>query len=452
MGLNYNPASVIDGLVYYLDIMNTRCYSGTGNTLYNLANSAIGTTIVSGITYDTDFKKNLNFNGSSGYMFSNDTSLDFTNKDFTIQTTLKLNGLSNGFTGSYGSMICAGAALTNNSSIFRFSGTATSYYALALWHQPTSTAIERNYNFQTNKIYNLAVTKNTTQIEFFVDGVSVGTASTTSTFNFTANGFAIGRWYYPGSEQYLKGSIFDFKAYDRALTNDEIVQNYNSSKGRYITPENIVTNGLILNIDPANSSSYSGIGNTIYDLSGLGNTGTLTNSPTFTGLNSGNIVLDGTNDYIEIPSISLNTSFTIDMYCNVNNLSSTYVIVGKYGGGAYDFWLGLSGDRFKFSISMPNKIEPITSSISANTWYHVCAVYNATNITASIYLNGILSQTYNGSSIFQNPPGNYAIGAFGAAGGYYFPGYFSSHKLYNRALSQEEIQQNYNATKGRFGL
>ena len=50
MGLNYNPASVIDGLVYYLDIMNTRCYSGTGNTLYNLANSAIGTTIVSGIT------------------------------------------------------------------------------------------------------------------------------------------------------------------------------------------------------------------------------------------------------------------------------------------------------------------------------------------------------------------------------------------------------------------
>ena len=37
MGLNYNPASVIDGLVYYLDIMNTRCYSGTGNTLYNLA-------------------------------------------------------------------------------------------------------------------------------------------------------------------------------------------------------------------------------------------------------------------------------------------------------------------------------------------------------------------------------------------------------------------------------
>jgi hypothetical protein len=128
------------------------------------------------------------------------------------------------------------------------------------------------------------------------------------------------------------------------------------------------------------------------------------------------------------------------------------VIVGKYGGGAYDFWLGVSGSRFKFSISMANKIEPQTATISANTWYHVVAVYNASALTASIYLNGVLAQTSNGSSAFQNPPGNYAIGAFGAAGGYYFPGYFSSHKLYNRVLSATEIQQNYNATKGRFGL
>ena len=450
MGLNYNPASVIDGLVYYLDIMNTRCYSGTGVTLYNLANSAIGTTIVSGITYDTDFKKNLNFNGSSGYMLSNDTSLNFATNDFTIQTTLKLNGLSNNFNGVYNSKICAGS--DSNSSIFQFSGTATSYYQIGLYNEPTSAFDGVNYPFLTNKIYNLTVTKNTSLIEFFVDGVSIGSTTSTKSYNFTGGGFAIGRWYFPGYEVYLKGSIFDFKAYNRAISIEEIKQNYNSSKSRFTTPENIVTNGLVLNVDPANFNSYSGIGNTIYDLSGFGNTGTVTNSPTFSGLNSGNIVLDGTNDYIEIPSISLNTSFTIDMYCNVNNLSSTYVIVGKYGGGAYDFWLGVTGSRFRFSISMPNKIEPQTATISANTWYHVAAVYNASALTASIYLNGVLAQTSNGSSAFQNPPGNYAIGAFGAAGGFYFPGYFSSHKLYNRVLSATEIQQNYNATKGRFGL
>ena len=97
MGLNYNPAAVIQGLVMYMDITNSRSYSGSGNTVYNLTNSGIAATIIGGITYDNDNKKNLNFNGSSGYMFSNDTSMNFGTNDFTIQTTLKLNGLSNSF-------------------------------------------------------------------------------------------------------------------------------------------------------------------------------------------------------------------------------------------------------------------------------------------------------------------------------------------------------------------
>jgi hypothetical protein len=453
MGLNYNPASVIDGLVYYLDIMNTRCYSGTGNTLYNLANSAIGTTIVSGITYDTDFKKNLNFNGSSGYMFSNDTSLDFTNKDFTIQTTLKLNGLSNGFTGSYGSMICAGAALTNNSSIFRFSGTATSYYALALWHQPTSTAIERNYNFQTNKIYNLAVTKNTTQIEFFVDGVSVGTASTTSSFNFTANGFAIGRWYYPGSEQYLKGSIFDFKAYNRALTNDEIVQNYNSSKGRYITPENIVTNGLVLNIDPANSSSYSGIGNTIYDLSGFGNTGTLTNGPTFSALNSGSIVLDGTNDYVSFSnayasSFGITSNATISVWAKIIDENYYQPFIGFYNpsaGNRSDFGIDIHADD-TLRIWKSDSASGTANTIFFDNWDHYVLTSDATSL--KVYRNTILLQNASIAGTITNNR-MFIIGSNWDGTGRIN---FSQVQIYNRALSATEIQQNYNATKGRFGL
>jgi hypothetical protein len=61
MGLNYNPASVIQGLVMYMDITNPRSYSGSGNTVFNLANSGIAATIITGITYDNDSKKNLNF-------------------------------------------------------------------------------------------------------------------------------------------------------------------------------------------------------------------------------------------------------------------------------------------------------------------------------------------------------------------------------------------------------
>jgi hypothetical protein len=450
MGLNYNPASVIDGLVYYLDIMNTRCYSGTGNTLYNLANSAIGTTIVSGITYDTDFKKNLNFNGSSGYMFSNDTSLDFTNKDFTIQTTLKLNGLSNGFSGAYDHSICAGAALTNNSSIFYVNGTGTSINGIGLWHQPTSTSIEKYTNIQTNKIYNLAVTKNTTQIEFFVDGVSVGTASTTSSFNFTANGFAIGRWYFPGYEQYLKGSIFDFKAYNRALSIEELQQNYNSSKGRYITPENIVTKDLAVYYNVSESSSYSGIGNTIFDLSGSGNTGALTNGPTFSAFNGGSLVLDGSNDYVLVnnaANILSKTAYTKIAFIYISNFSTVNNIISGGFSGQHAFWM-FGTDKLNAGHNGAWNTVVGATSLSLNTWYFAAVTYSDST-GWKLYLNGREDGTSATTTTFT---GNQEISIGSYSTGNNFTGRIGSAFVYNRALSATEIQQNYNATKGRFGL
>ena len=66
----------------------------------------------------------------------------------------------------------------------------------------------------------------------------------------------------------------------------------------------IVTSGLVLALDAANKVSYPGTGTTWYDLSGNGNTGTITNGPTFSNVNLGTIVFDGTNDYVSIPSTS----------------------------------------------------------------------------------------------------------------------------------------------------
>lgn len=450
MGLNYNPASVTQGLVYYLDFTNTRCYSGSGNTLINLANGAIGITIVSGITYDTDNRKNLNFNGSSGYMTGNDTNLDFSTSDFTIQTTLKLNGLSNGFTGAYGSAVCAGSALTNNSSILQFSGTASSHYGVALWHQPTSSNIGRNYNFQTNKIYNLAVTKRYNVVEFFVDGTSIGTTTTSNNFNFTANGFAIGRWYYPGYEQYLKGNIYDFRAYNRALSIDEIQQNYFAQTKRYYNEENIVTNGLVLNIDPSKSTSYSGVGNTIYDLSGFGNTGTLTNGPTFSALNGGNIVFDGTNDTILLNRndiISGTQNFTIDAYI-YPVITTAEHIFGNYNGGNTN-GLELYLYQGKVTLYYGGTFTFSNPVILANNWYHVCAVRN--NNTTYIYVNGMLDTTgTNSTSVTTTRV--YSIGNGYDYNGEAFYGNISQVKVYNRALSQQEISQNFNALRSRFGI
>jgi len=457
MGLNYNPTIVPDGLVMYMDITNSRSYSGSGNTVYNLVNGGIAGTIVTGITYDNFSAKNLNFNGSSGYMFSNDTSMDFSTSDFTIQTTLELNGLSNGFSSAYGTVICAGAALTNNSSILQFVGTATSHYAIGLWHQPTTTTIGRNYNFQTNKIYNIAVVKNTSQVEFFVDGASIGTTTSSNFFNFTANGFAIGRWYFSGYEQYLKGNIYELKAYNRALSNQEIAQNYDAVKGRFVTPENIVTNGLILNLDSSKANSYSGVGNTIYDLSGFGNTGTLTNGPTFSGLNGGAIVFDGSNDTIPFTISNFNNILSVEIWMKM----TSFTLGMPFGFYKYDVlsYNGAIGYNTSNSDMYGLTSTQVTNLGLLNQWKHyIFEMRSDVPYTNNkIYVNGeiqtlsqILFSEISNLRNFNNGSGK--ISGWLADGGYNQSMDLGSFRIYNRALTQQEILQNYNATKSRFGL
>jgi hypothetical protein len=384
-------------------------------------------------------------------MLGNDTNLDFSTSDFTIQTTLKLNGLSNGFTGAYGSAVCAGSALTNNSSILQFSGTASSHYAIGLWHQPTTTFIGRNYNFQTNKIYNLAVTKRYNVVEFFVDGTSIGTTTSSNNFNFTANGFNIGRWYFPGYEQYLKGSIFDFRAYNRALSPEELQQNYFSQTKRYYNEENIVTNGLILNIDPSKSTSYSGVGNTIYDLSGVGNNGALINGPTFSSFNGGALVLDGSNDYVLVNNaadILSKTEYTKFIFFYVTSFSTNNnLISGGVSGLNHAFWLsgsnrlyaGHNGDWATFAGN---------TTLSLNTWY--CGAVTYSNVSGwKLYLNGVLDGTNANTTTFNNF-GELQIGAYANAN--LFTGRISLAMVYNRALTPKEISQNFNATRYRYGI
>ncbi len=462
MGLNYNPASVTQGLVYYLDLTNSRCYSGSGNTLTNLANGAIGITIVSGITYDTDYRKNLNFNGSSGYMTGNDTNLDFSTSDFTIQTTLKLNGLSNGFTGAFDQSICAGSALTNNSSIFFVSGTATSHNGLGLWHQPATTTIKRNFNFQTNKIYNLAVTKRFNLVEFFVDGTSIGTTTSSNNFNFTANGFAIGRWYYPGYEQYLKGSIFDFRAYNRALSIDEIQQNYFSQTKRYYNEENIVTNGLVLNIDPSKSTSYSGVGNTIYDLSGFGNTGALTNGPTFSGLNGGSLTFNGTSQYIDL--VPSGTGITLTSSSNYNISCWVYVdssqpkiapsIIEKYNGvGGYPIAIRYGSNSIYTIVYDGSNSAATGGSVAFNTWTYFSANNILSQKKLEVYMNSSLMNSTTYSTLNNiTTTASIKVGYRGFDANTYFAGKVAFLTIYNRALTQQEISQNFNALRSRFGI
>jgi hypothetical protein len=229
--------------------------------------------------------------------------------------------------------------------------------------------------------------------------------------------------------------------------------------------EGIVTNGLVLNLDAGFTPSYPKSGTTWYDISGSNN-GTLTNGPTFNSDNGGSIVFDGTNDYINVSNPqTLNpgtNSFTIDCWLKQNDLGFNGIVEAR-GISLHGFLFILnfpSAGLASFFLNTTNDISQniYTSSTngftSTTTWINATVVVNRVSEIIKFYNNGIqqgsdISIT-SGGTVDPGRGYRYEIGA--DRGGPEMNGNIAALKQYNRVLTPAEVTQNYNATKGRFGL
>ena len=205
----------------------------------------------------------------------------------------------------------------------------------------------------------------------------------------------------------------------------------------------IVTDGLVFCVDAGDKMSYPGAGATWTDLSKNRNNGTLTNGPTFNSSNGGNIVFDGSNDYTLLSSdINLGTQASINVWLQCSNDA---VIAGgtNYSDGGYllassssTFYMSANGSYGNFNYNISN---------TTNTWKNLSVSRNASS--ASLYVNGVFYSSISISST--NGIRFRAIGAYDN-GTYPMNGQIALMQVYNRALSAEEIKQNYLATKGRY--
>jgi hypothetical protein len=228
----------------------------------------------------------------------------------------------------------------------------------------------------------------------------------------------------------------------------------------------IVTDGLVMYLDAANSKSYPGSGTTWSDLSRGGNNGTLVNGPTFSSGNGGNLTFNGTNQYVSTPIQNLSRPCTFSTWVNFNNLTgfqtifgqdtSTAISRGRFyfqkAGGTTE---GLILNVVNFSIVLSNNTIVVVNAINPvviNQWYNYSAVLTTT--TLSLYENGILQNTVSDSNTFLTPNTTIVLNAgyFSNAIADYVNGKSSSFLIYNRSLTTTEVLQNYNATKTRFGL
>jgi hypothetical protein len=217
----------------------------------------------------------------------------------------------------------------------------------------------------------------------------------------------------------------------------------------------VVTDGLVLYLDAANSKSIVSGSTTWTDLSRSNNNGTLVNGPTFNSGSGGNIVFNGSNTSVNCgDTLSYQNSFTFNLVFKTTT-STIHVLIGKYNGGGADFWVGTSSGKLAFSFGSPSKITLIsTMNINDGNWQIATAVFNRSLNQTLIYINGTQNSSTNSiPTTIQEPVGNLRLATFGDYGGPYFlSGSIAQFQIYNRALSSQEVLQNYNATKTRFGL
>ncbi len=213
----------------------------------------------------------------------------------------------------------------------------------------------------------------------------------------------------------------------------------------------VVTNGLSLYLDAANSSSYPGSGTTWTDISGNNRNGSLTNGPTFNSSNGGSIVFDGTNDFVSVASdanILSTTAYTKTVWFYVTSFATDNNLISAGSSGQHALWLFTSNKLNAGHNGNWNTVVS-TTTLVLNRWYFGSVTFNNTSGWV-LYLNGVQEATSVSTTTFTGT-GTISIGSYQNLGNY-FTGRIATATVYNRVLSSSEILQNYNATKSRFGL
>ena len=220
----------------------------------------------------------------------------------------------------------------------------------------------------------------------------------------------------------------------------------------------IANDGLVFHLDAANTKSYPGTGTTWSDMSGNSNTGTLTNGPTYSSTNGGSIVFDGTNDLVASPnSTALDTqTFTIEVWVKTNNTTQNGFWFEKCAVNT-QYSLFQEGANIICRVNTGTLVNVVTATTATymNTiqWYQV--VFTFTSGSQILYINGVVVNTGTTAGTVATNNGGMSIGAYGGQTGsnsYYYNGNVSIAKVYNRVLSAAEIQQNFKATRGRYGI
>ena len=407
MGLGHSPKIVTDGLVLCLDASNVKSYRN-----YNLAN------------YSQDF---------TNAVYTKSTGLVSATGLLAPDGTLTASTLTDDVNDTY-DYFSRGFTVANDSSSYNVS----IYIKKTTGGTSTRTGFNISFTGGTAKYYNVRFNADT--------GVIAGGDSSLVTsesnnywrlsFVVSNNGtgntvFAIS--YYPATGIYDGGDV-------TTAMGSHTVWGFQVTRGAALLPYK-------MNVDDS--------ANIWIDLA-RNNNGTLTNGPAFDNNNLGSFVFDGTDKYINgsLPTVGAGASVTIEAVIKLNDvtLGTTKDIINQGRSGiTFSYGMIIYGNNLRFRNSNSDHALSSPTALTTGVWYHL--VLSSLGAVTTGYCNGI-SQGTAAVGVTTNSIVDYHISRRSSTSASEFMnGNIALIRVYNnRAFTSAEVQQNFNALRGRFSL
>jgi hypothetical protein len=420
-----------DSLALDLDASKMSSYPQTGTSWRDLSGNGITNALVNGPTWNSNGW--FTFDGTDDYGINTNSLLNITG-NVTINAWIRHSGTGD----PYGNYASKDANLG-----YRMRRDGTSGSPLWLYASGNNTVGGAIYD---NLWYMVTGVFSSTGLRGYINGNLV--ASNSNPYASTPSGpFYIGA-FVVGSELF-GGNMMGLQVYNKALTQSDIKQNYFGAP--------IVTDGLVFAVDANNIVSYPKSGTAWYNLTGSITNGSLVNGPTFSPVNGGSIVFDGTDDYV-------NVSNGMNALVGTNQVTFSAWIRRS---STTSYWAGIISNKINLAEGIALLVNPTSkiffqydstsgvyaidggATLETNVWYNIVGIYD--NVGLKTYLNGVLNDSAAdaGKSIASAGNMDIVIGAHQPISSY-FPGEIANVKIYNRGLTAAEVLQNYQSEQYRF--
>ena len=409
-------------------------------TCYDLSGNGNAVTLINGVTVDSN--KGLSFDGVNDYGVLN----TFANKPISAITC---ESLIKPIKGTVAGTIRGGAISSSNSMYLGIINSIDGTTHAMHWANQTNASRLYNWNGSVpdNRWSHLVGTYDGATAKAYVNGVLIDSWAQTGTIpDATYYIGTYGGTVVDGTHNF-DGNIETARIYSRGLTSTEILQNY------YGGP--IVTSGLTFAVDAGNLVSYESGSATTYSLIGS-ETGTLVNGVGYNTGNGGSWTFDGVDDTVQLNSsvIPAGNEISISFWNFGINAPSSSIIAASFNSSdqTLNVHLPWSNNGIYWDCGYPfNRIDKIATNAEYQGWHNWVFTKNAATGNMSIYLDGNL--WHSGSGHTSTIP----VMTVARMGSYWnnnlsHHGRIAQCLIHNRALTADEVTQNFRAHRNRFGI